>query len=79
MPVPHPQPPREAQDLARVLGRLAEYWAEGLTVWRIGARLGLTSGTIVGLIARARKHGDDRFRPRPTAPKPKVRRLKPVG
>ena len=79
MSTTHPQP-REQQDLDRLLDRLAERWAAGQSTMQIGARLGLTKGAVIGIVARARKHGDDRFRPRltPPKPKPKVRRLKPV-
>ena len=65
-----------------MLDRLARRWAQGLTLGQIGEELGLTRGAVVGVIARAREHADDRFRPRPTAPRPKppvkARRLKPV-
>jgi hypothetical protein len=79
MSATHPQP-REQQDLDSLLDRLAERWAAGQSTMQIGGRLGLTKGAVIGIVARARKHGDDRFRPRLAAPKPpaKVRKLKPV-
>jgi hypothetical protein len=73
----HPQP-REQQDLARLRDKLAVHWAKGQTLGQIGAALGMSRGAIIGLISRARARGDDRFRSRPTTPKPKVHRLKPV-
>ena len=75
-------PQREQQDLDRLRDKLAKGWAAGLSAGQIGARLGLTKGAVIGLVNRARTHGDDRFRPRLAdprpKPKPKVRRLKPV-
>jgi hypothetical protein len=65
-----PHPPREAQDLDRLRDQGAKGWAAGLTTRQVGAELGLTRGAVIGLIPRARKHADDRFRPRLTAPKP---------
>jgi hypothetical protein len=77
-----PQPIREAQDLASLLDDIAERWTRGWTITQIGEELGLSRGAVVGVIARARKHADDRFRLRLTAPKPnpspKARVLKPV-
>ena len=81
------EPPRERQDLDRLRDKLAKGWAAGLSTRQIGARLGLSKGATIGIIARARAHGDGRFRPRPISsgrdhlkgePKPKVRKLKPV-
>ena len=43
---------------------IAARWAKGQSLRQIGAALGLTPGAVVGLVNRARKHGDDRFRPR---------------
>ena len=57
--------PRERQELDRLRDRLAKGWAAGLSTQQIGARLGLSKGATVGIIARARAHGDGRFRPRP--------------
>jgi hypothetical protein len=76
-----PQPPRERQDLARLLDRLARLWAAGATLAQIERSTGMSRGVAIGRIHRARKAGDPRFRPRLKAPKPKpkVRRLKPPG
>lgn len=61
-----------------MLNELARRWAQGLTIGQISVDLGLTRGAVVGVIARAREHADDRFRSRP--PKPKTTRvLKPIG
>jgi hypothetical protein len=74
------EPPRERQDLDRLRDTLAKGWAKGLSARQIGEKLGLSRGAVIGLVNRARTHGDDRFRSRPIAPKPppKVRKLKPV-
>jgi GcrA cell cycle regulator len=76
--MPHPQ--REQQDLDRLRDKLAKGWSAGLSTRQIGEKLGLSRGAIIGLVNRARTHGDDRFRSRPAAPKPpRVRKLKPAG
>ena len=78
-----PQPQRERQDLERLLDKLAKDWAAGLSTRQIGARLELSRGAVIGIVARARKHGDPRFRPRLKSSKqkakPKVRVVKPAG
>jgi GcrA cell cycle regulator len=56
---------------------IAELWSEGLPLSEIGDRLGVSRGVIAGHISRARKAGDARFAPRP--PKPRARKLKPIG
>ena len=59
-----PQPPRERQDLVRLLDTLAKRWADDWTLTGIGEELELTREAVAGPIARARAHGDDRFGPR---------------
>ncbi len=49
-------------------------WAQNKSLSEIEVELGVSRGTIIGKVDRARKAGDERFSPRP-----KVRKLKPVG
>ena len=61
----------------RLIDRIAELWAENRSLSEIGKALNATRGVVVGAIWRARRAGDPRFQRR--APKPKPRKLKPVG
>jgi hypothetical protein len=56
---------------------IANLWAENRSLSEIGEALNTTRGVVVGVIWRARRAGDPRFQRR--APKPKLRKLKPIG
>ena len=73
------------------LDAIAELWRQReLSLSAIGDRLGLSRGQVVGKIDRARRAGDERFKPRPSRPKVapgrdgnlpgagKTRKLKPI-
>ena len=57
--------------------QLARLWAAGATLAQIEQAIGVSRGVAIGRIHRARKAGDEKFAPRP--PKPKARKLKPIG
>lgn len=60
-----------------VIDRVADLWRRGATLTDIARELGASCGSIARRIARERKAGDLRFRPRPPPPtKPRV--LKPA-
>jgi transposase-like protein len=60
-----------------VIDRVADLWRRGATLTDIARELGASRGSIARRIARERKAGDSRFRPRPPPPtKPRV--LKPA-
>ena len=60
------------------LDEIAVLWTQKLPASKIASQLGMSKGTVCGLIFRARRDGDLRFpqRPPPFAPRP--RREKPV-
>ena len=66
--------------LSRRLDAIAALWLSTSQA-EISRRLKVSTGTVSGLVARARKAGDPRFPPRPNpkaAPKRKIRKLKPA-
>jgi hypothetical protein len=69
--------PRDQAELANLLSEIALLWPD-LSQREIARRLNLKAGTVSGLVARARAHGDRRFSSRPD-PTPKVRVVKPAG
>ena len=52
---------RSEKEIAKLLDRIARLRAEGASQSAVSNRLGLSTGMAAGLVARARRNGDDRF------------------
>ena len=62
------------------LDEIAALWTQKLPASKIASQLGMSKGTVCGLVFRARRDGDLRFpqRPPPFAPRPRRKREKPM-
>ena len=60
------------------LDEIAALWRQNISSSRIASQLGMTKGTVCGMMFRARKAGDPRFPERPAVFGPRPRREKPV-
>ena len=60
------------------LNEIAALWGARLPASKIARQLGMTKGTVCGLVHRARQQGDPRFPQRPQVFAPRPRREKPV-
>ena len=60
------------------LDEIAALWTQKLPASKIASQLGMSKGTVCGLIFRARRDGDLRFPQRPQLFAPRPRREKPV-
>jgi hypothetical protein len=66
-----------------MIDAVATLWAGNRSLSEIAEAVGVSRSQIAGAVWRARKAGDTRFAPRPSAPKPKptvkARDIKPVA
>jgi hypothetical protein len=61
---------RSADELRRIMDRIAALWLDGVTLTDIAAAMDVKRGVVAGLVSRARIRGDDvRFLQRPRPPR----------